>query len=79
MASTIIFCMDNPIETNGTDWMATHVGRASVGRMQRPGYYEILAYSDNEEDFPELSRMARREKNATYIKSVISEGVTALD
>ena len=79
MTSTITFCMDNPIMTKGSDWMADHVGRASVGRMQRPGYYEILAYSDNKADFPELSRMARREKNATYIKSIISEGVTALD
>ncbi|MBQ6134314.1 MAG: hypothetical protein IJI65_09195 [Lachnospiraceae bacterium] len=79
MANTITFCMDNPIQTNGTDWMAEHVGRASVARMQRPGYYEILAYSDNAEDFPELSRMARQEENATYMKSIISEGVTAID
>ena len=78
MGTTITFCMDNPIKTNSTDWMAEHVGRASVGRRQRPGYFEIIAYSDRKEDFPELSRMAKRE-NATFIKSIISEGVTAID
>ena len=78
MTSTIIFCMDNPIETNSTDWMTAHIGRASVGRRKRPGYFEIIAYSDQKEDFPELSRIAKRE-NATFIKSVISEGITAID
>ena len=78
MASTITFCMDDPIKTKGSDWMADHVGRASVGRRQRPGYFEIIAYSDRESDFPELSRIAKREK-ATFIKSIISEEVTALD
>ncbi len=79
MASTIIFCMDDPIKTNGSDWMADHIGRCSVARMKKPGFYEILAYSDNEADFPELSRMARKEEGATFMSSFISEGVTALD
>ena len=74
MASTITFCMDNPIQTKGSDWMNKYIGRASVGRRVRPGYYEILAYSDNKEDWPELSRMAHRERGATYMKSIISEG-----
>ena len=78
MASTITFCADHPIQTKGSDWMADHIGRCSVGRKQRPGYYEIIAYSDNKSDFPELSRMARREK-ATFINSFISDGVTATD
>ena len=78
MTSTITYCTENPSETNSTDWMAEHVGRASVGRRKRPGYFEIIAYSDQKEDFPELSRMAKKE-NATYIKSIISEGVTAID
>ena len=78
MASTITMCIDNPIQTKGSDWMVEHIGRCSVGRRQRPGYYEIIAYSDNESDFPELSRMARKE-NATFINSFISEGATALD
>ncbi len=79
MASTITFCIDNPIKTKGSDWMANHIGRCSVARMQKPGYYEILAYSDNEADFPELSKMARQEENTTFINSFISEGVTTLD
>ena len=79
MTNTITFCMDNPIRTKGSDWMNEHIGRCSVARMQSPNYYEILAYSDNEEDFPELSRMARREEGATFMNSFISEGVTALD
>ena len=77
MASSIIFCMDNPIKTNIDDWMYNHKGRVSVGRDLND-HYEILAYSDNESDFPELTRMARRE-NALYINSVISEGVTVVE
>lgn len=78
MASTITFCEDNPIMTSLDDWMNTHIGRVSVGRRQRPGFFEIIAYSDQESDFAELSKMAKREK-ATFINSFISEGVTALD
>ncbi len=77
MANTITFCLDNPIRTTIDDWMS-HIGRASVGTTVDDDNYEILAYSDNEDDWPELSRMARREK-AVYIKSFISEGVTSLD
>lgn len=76
MASTIIFCMDNPIETTLRDWMK-YRNRASVGR-DCDDHYEILAYSDNRSDFPELSRMAKKYKYK-YIKSFISEGVTAID
>ncbi len=79
MTTTITFCMDNPIKTKGSDWMAAHIGRCSVARMSEPGFYEILAYSDNEADFPELSRMAHREEGATFMNSFISDGVTALD
>ena len=76
MSSTITFCMDNPIKTSLYEWQS-HIGRASVLRGH-DGYYEVLAYSDNESDFPELSRMARS-NNAKYMKSVLSEGVTAID
>ena len=75
MATTITFCMDNPIKTTLDDWM-DHIGRASVGK-EYDDHYEILAYSDNRSDFPELSRMAKK-NNAIYIKSFISEGVTAI-
>ena len=77
MSSTITFCIDNPIKTDITDWMNSHIGRVSVGR-DMDDYYEIIAYSDQKSDFPELTRMARKEK-AQYIKSVSSEGVTAID
>ena len=76
MASSITFCMDNPINTTLRDWMR-HRNRASVG-ISCEDHYEILAYSDNREDFPELNRLAK-EKNAKYIKSFISEGVTTVE
>ena len=77
MTNTITFCMDNPIRTPIRDWMA-HRDRVSVGRRVDDDNFEILAYSDNRADWPELSRMARREK-VLHIKSFISEGVTAID
>ena len=77
MANTITFCMDNPIKTTIDDWMS-HIGRASVGTTTDNDNYEILAYSDNEADWPELSRMASK-NNYKYIKSFISEGVTSLE
>ena len=76
MTSTITYC-DNPIKTDIADWMNDHIGRVSVGR-DKEDYYEILAYSDQKSDRPELQKMARKEK-AIYIKSVLSEGVTAVD
>lgn len=77
MANTITFCMENPIRTTIDDWMG-HLNRVSVGRRVDDDHFEILAYSDNKSDWPELSRMAKREK-ALHIKSFISEGVTAID
>ena len=76
MATTITFCMDNPIRTTPGEWQR-HIGRASVLKGY-DDHYEVLAYSDNAEDFPELSRMARKQ-NAKYMKSIMSEGVTAID
>ena len=76
MASTIIFCMDDPIKTTLNEWQS-HIGRASVLKGYED-HYEVLAYSDNESDFPELSRMARK-NNAKYMMSILSEGVTAID
>ena len=77
MTSTITYCTNNPIKTSIDDWMS-HIDRVSVGREIDNDHFEILAYSDNRSDWPELSRMARREK-ALHIKSFISEGVTAID
>lgn len=77
MANSITYCIDNPIKTNIADWLINHKGRVSVGN-KKDDYYEILAYSDHESDFPELHSMARKNK-AKYINSVISEGVTTVD
>lgn len=77
MTNTITYCDDHPIKTDIADWMNEHIGRTSVGR-DKEDYYEILAYSDQESDRPELQRMAKREK-AVYIKSILSEGVTTVD
>ena len=77
MAAAITFCTENPIRTTLGDWMVNYKGRASVG-IKREGFYEILAYSDQKSDFPLLSKMARKQ-NATFIKSVVSEGVLTID
>ncbi len=77
MASTITYCTDNPIRTKASDWMNEHIGRVSVG-WKKDGYYEILAYSDNESDHSELYRMAKQ-KDARYIRSFLSEGVTTIE
>lgn len=77
MKSTITYCTENPIKTDLVAWLNAHLGRVSVGKKCE-GYYEILAYSDQEADFPELHRLAKKNQ-ASYINSVISEGVTAID
>ena len=77
MASTITFCIENPIRTTIDDWME-NLDRVSVGRRIDDDHFEILAYSDNKADFAELTRMARRE-HALHIKSFVSEGVTFVD
>ncbi len=77
MTSTIKLFMDNPIKVSLNEWM-DHIDRASVVKRNGDGSYEILAYSDNEADFPEISRIAKQNK-AKYMRSILSEGVTALD
>lgn len=77
MASAIIFCMDNPIRISISDWLNKYIGRAAVGR-KKDGYYEILAYSDQESDHPVLYNMARK-NGARYIRSFLSEGVTTIE
>ena len=77
MASTITFCTDSPIKTTLREWLNSYVGRVSVGK-KNGAYFEILAYSDFESDFPELHKIARKE-GATYINSFLSEGVTTID
>ena len=72
MAATITFCMDDPIKTTIDDWMQNK-GRFSVGRRVYDDHFDILAYSDNEDDFRELGRMAKKEK-ALQISSFVSEG-----
>lgn len=77
MASSIIYCEDNPVKTSLSEWMNQYAGRVSVGRRHQNSL-EILAYSDSREDVPALYKMAK-ERQATYINSVLSEGVTAID
>ena len=77
MASTITFCMNNPIETKVSDWLNEHIGRAAVGR-KKGDCYEILAYSDQESDHSELYNLART-NGARYIRSFLSEGVTTVE
>ncbi len=77
MASTITICMDNLIRTPIQEWMLNK-GRVSVGRRVGDDYFDILAYSDNENDFAELDKLADEEK-ALHINSFVSEGVTFVD
>ena len=77
MTTTITFCMDNPIRTTIDDWMRNK-GRVSVGRRVDNDHFDILAYSDNEDDFRELDRLADKEE-ALHINSFDSEGVTFVD
>ena len=55
-----------------------HRDRFSVGRRVDDDNFEILAYSDNEDDVTALYELAKKE-HALKIHSFISEGVTALD
>ena len=77
MTNTITYCLDNPIRTLISDWMA-HIDRFSVGKRIDDDHFDILAYSDNENDYTELYDLAKRE-NALNIHSFISEEVTAVD
>ena len=79
MTKGITYCMDNPVRSSVSEWLNTYIGRISVGR--RTGVkkeIEILAYSDNEDDSSSLREMAKKE-GALYIRSLESEGVTAID
>ena len=73
MSAIITFCMDNPIRTNKRKWKREHRGRQSVGFV-RGKDYDIVAYSDQDSDGPELYQMARK-MNARFINSFESEGV----
>ncbi|MCR5097478.1 MAG: hypothetical protein K6B14_00860 [Lachnospiraceae bacterium] len=74
--STITYC-EKPIMTTLAEWLNAHIGRISVGRKNKDGY-EILAYSDENSDSKELRQYAHSQK-ATYITSMDTEGVTAID
>ena len=76
ITKSIIYC-EKPIFTSLTQWLNDHIGRISVGR-KKDNNYEILAYSDKSEDSRELRRFARSQ-NASYITSMETEGVTAID
>ena len=77
MASNSIIYCEQPIFTQITQWLNEHVGRISVGKRSFNGY-EILAYSDNWKDSRELRHYARSH-NASYITSMETGGVTAID
>lgn len=78
MASAIIYCEKNPIQTDIDDWQLGHLGRYSVGRERTDKIYEILAYSDNKQDAGILRQMARKMK-VIFIQSNWDEGMNAID
>ena len=76
--NTIIYCNDNPIQTEGAEWLNTYLGRIAVGRKIGSSLFEILAYSDNSSDSGTLRTYARN-NHAIYMRSVDNAGVTAID
>ena len=79
MDSSIIYCTDEPQKWRIAEWLNTYVGRIAVGRKTgEKQEIEILAYSDSEKDSSVLRKFAKQ-IGANYIRSVSSEGVTAID
>ena len=74
----IIYCSDNPIRTEGTVWLNSHVGRVAVGKKVAQNLFDILAYSDDISDSRALRGYAKA-NNALYIRSVDNRGVTSID
>ena len=73
---SIVFC-EKPIITSLAEWLNSYIGRISVGKKV-DNRFEILAYSDDENDSKSLHRYAK-DNDATYITSTDSDGVTAID
>ena len=75
-SSTITYC-ETPIITVLMDWINEHIGRISVG-VRKDDHFEILAYSDNDDDSAQLRSYAKL-KAAKYINSIDNRGITAID
>lgn len=79
MKSSITYCTEQPLKSTIAKWLNTYVGRIAVGRRTgKKREIEILAYSDSETDSLALREFAKQ-VGANYIRSVSSEGVTAID
>ncbi|MBR5337637.1 MAG: hypothetical protein IK152_06610 [Lachnospiraceae bacterium] len=74
----IVYCNDNPIRTDGIEWLNSHIGRIAVGKRISPNTIDILAYSDNLTDSKALRKYAKI-NDALYIRSVDNRGVTSVD
>lgn len=78
MRQGIVYCVNNPIRTEGLAWLNRYVGRIAVGRKIERNLFDIIAYSDNASDSRTLRGYARK-NNAVYLKSVDNRGVTSID
>ncbi len=74
--STITYC-ETPVITVLMDWLNDHIGRISVG-IRRDDHFEIIAYSDNDDDSDQLRKYAKQ-RGAKYINSIDNRGITAID
>ena len=74
----MVLCQDNPIVTDGSDWLNNYVGRISVGKKREDGTFEIYAYSDNDSESNDIRKIAK-DIDGFYIRSLDNGGVTAID
>ena len=78
MRQGIVYCVNNPIRTEGSAWLNKYIGRIAVGREIAMNIFDIIAYSDNASDSGILRGYARK-NGAVYLKSVDNSGVTSID
>ncbi len=77
MRQGIVYCVNNPIRTEGSVWLNKYIGRIAVGREIARNIFDIIAYSDNASDSKALRGYARK-NDAVYLKSVDNSGVTSI-
>lgn len=78
MSNTIIFPV-NPIYVDETEWLLQNIGRISVAlETSNQNFVDIIAYSDNRSDLPELHNIAKN-KGGYLIKNNSERGVDYID
>lgn len=71
--------LKDPVRVKGGEWLLAYKGRVSAAReTEEHGIVEILAYSDNCEDFPRVEDMAHI-PGGCIIRNVSEPEVNCLD